>query len=183
MEDSVALLSNDISCAHPTNPPQNEENLKSVQEESLNNGVEELTHDDIDTCSLKGHTGGYVNDAILNFILKWMSRHELKNKSEFLCINSLRVGKIMKGEQCASSSKSMKSLHIFKQKVLVLPYNESMHWSVFFVVFPDRLNKKDEGHPFIFHLDPLKGVHCIKKIHINICWWLCTEWCAHSEIT
>jgi hypothetical protein len=103
-----------------------------------------------------------------------MSRYETRKESEFLCINSLRFGKIMKGDQCASSSKSMKSRHIFKQKVLVLPYNESKHWSVIFVVFPDRLNKKDDGHPFIFHLDPLVGLHCSTKIHSNICRWLCT---------
>jgi hypothetical protein len=132
LEESVARLSNGIRCAHPKKPPPNEENLKSVQEESLNNGVEELTLEDIDTCSLKGPTGGYVNDVILNFLLKWMSRHETRKESEFLCINSLRVDKIMKGDQCASSSKSMKSLRIFKQKVLVLPYNESKYWSVIF---------------------------------------------------
>jgi Ulp1 family protease len=120
-------------------------------------------------------TGGFVNDAILNFLLKWISRQETESESVFLFFNSWRVGQIFDERIEVESKKQKNGLDLFKKQILVLPYSKDLHWSDIFVMFQGRLKRNDGTFPFILFFDPIRTVHCENKIHDTICNYLYME--------
>jgi len=88
-----------------------------------------------------------------------------------------------------------KNINIFEKKLIFIPVNKDLHWSLCVVVNPgaieqhqeraelldsaasiDELDFKDDAMPCILFLDPMKSYHPTRTVVNNLRQWLNSEW-------
>ncbi len=135
----------------------------------------------------------YVNDNVVDFWMLWVTRNEHPDTSEVKPFTShfystLIGDGIDKGLLQVSQWLKKKNIDIFSYKLLLLPINLNLHWSLCVIVnlhkFRDHV-KLDQVQlnseiPFMMLLDSL-GMHDAGEIRQNIHKWLLHEWNKFSN--
>jgi Ulp1 protease family, C-terminal catalytic domain len=124
----------------------------------------------------------YLNDSIIDFWMQWITR---KGDASMMHIFSTQfyTQLVCIGPQGVTNWTARKNINIFEKKLLFIPINKSLHWSMVVVVNPLHIVKME--HPenvkmtdpatFILFMDSLKA-HQITVIAKNIRKWLNSEW-------
>jgi general stress protein YciG len=125
----------------------------------------------------------YVNDAIINFWMLWITRQESLDDSKVFILSTFFYSKLCT-DGCEAVDRWTKTVDLSKKKYILIPVNEAEHWSLCVVVQPHRIIQVIEVGkqqamivPCILHLDSLKlALHNAKTIGNNIRRWLNFEW-------
>jgi len=77
----------------------------------------------------------------------------------------------MEGAKAVASWTKNKSLDIFEKKLIFIPVNRDLHWSLFVVVNAGEVESAHQSdgeanveHPFILFMDSSPGAHNYKKL-------------------
>jgi hypothetical protein len=87
------------------------------------------------------------------------------------------------GAEAVKSWTAKTNIDIFKKRLIFVPINKDLHWSLCIIVnpgaalLPSNKNKKKEDNPFccMLFLDS-KKIHAPNKVKKNILKWLNSEW-------
>jgi Ulp1 protease family, C-terminal catalytic domain len=124
----------------------------------------------------------YLNDSLIDFWMRWIMR---KGDNSMMHIFSTHfyTSLVEKGIDGVTNWTAKKNINIFEKKLLFIPINKSLHWSMVVVVNPlhivtmEKPEEAKDGSPasFILFLDSLKA-HQISVIAKSIRTWLNSEW-------
>ncbi|OEL20553.1 Ubiquitin-like-specific protease 1D [Dichanthelium oligosanthes] len=120
----------------------------------------------------------YLKSPVINFCLQYLKKS--RPRLDFYMFNTYFYSKLeealsTKGDCDSQFSKLRRwwrSVDIFKKAYIILPINESMHWSLIIVCMP---TKGADSGPTILHLDSL-GLHCSQKLFGIVERYLEAEW-------
>ena len=121
-----------------------------------------VTEKDVDRLA----PGEFLNDTLIDFYLRYMSDNILKSVQRKRChiFSSFFFTKYRDSDpedRYESVRKWTKDIDIFKKNFLLVPINESLHWSLAIICYPKlifnppRKNKEKRNKPCILYLDSL----------------------------
>jgi Ulp1 protease family, C-terminal catalytic domain len=124
----------------------------------------------------------YLNDSLIDFWMRWIMR---KGDNSMMHIFSTHfyTSLVDKGVDGVTNWTAKKNINIFEKKLLFIPINKTLHWSMVVVVNPLHIvtmekpeaAQDDALASFILFLDSLKA-HQINSIAKKIRVWLNSEW-------
>jgi hypothetical protein len=113
-----------------------------------------------------------------------ISRGENKQSTDFHFFTSHFYTTLSNdGAEAVKSWTAKKNIDIFKKRLIFVPINKDLHWSLCIIVnpgaalLPSNKNKKKEDYPFccMLFIDS-KKMHAPSKVQNNISKWLNSEW-------
>ena len=126
----------------------------------------------------------WLNDSLVDFYMLWISRGmENVQESDVHFFTSHFFSTLSKnGPSAVTSWTSKKNIDIFKKKLIFIPINKTMHWSLCIVVNPGAIEGYELGEtptrkkmPCLIFLDSLK-MHRPNDARKHILVWLNSEW-------
>ncbi|KAJ1285295.1 hypothetical protein BS78_03G269500 [Paspalum vaginatum] len=120
----------------------------------------------------------YLKSPIINFFLLYLKKsrpHRDLHMFNTYFYSKLEEALSTMGDRDLQFSKLRKwwrNVDIFKKAYIILPINETMHWSLIIVCMPA---KGTEAGPIMLHLDSL-GLHSSQKLFNNVASYLEAEW-------
>ncbi|CAL4947543.1 unnamed protein product [Urochloa decumbens] len=120
----------------------------------------------------------YLKSPVINFFLQYLKNS--RSRRDLYMFNTYFYSKLEEalsalGDRDTQFSKLRRwwrSVDIFKKAYIILPINETIHWSLIVVCMPAK--GKDSG-PIILHLDSL-GLHNSQKLFDTVVRYLEAEW-------
>jgi len=167
------------------------EELTTLQQEATTGRAHILTITGEDRDRLE--PGEFLNDTLVDFWMRWISRKEALLKSCVHFFTSHFYTTLQdEGVDAVSSWTTKKGINIFSKRIIFLPINQSLHWSLCAVVNPGLIENYDKIHahnhslynenvdselevPCIIFLDSLKA-HQKNVVACNVRRWLNHEW-------
>jgi len=129
--------------------------------------------------------GEFLNDSLVDFWMKWISGAPNNPNSDVHVFTSHFMSTLASdGAKAVSSWTAKKKIDIFEKKLIFVPVNSDLHWSLCVIVNPGFIannydeeiyDSKFEEGSFLLFLDSLK-MHQKNKIARNIYGWLNFEW-------
>jgi asparagine synthase (glutamine-hydrolysing) len=135
----------------------------------------------------------YLNDSLIDFWMRWiLRRHDhgdnTNNSSNLMHIFSTHfyTSLVDNGAHGVTNWTAKKNINIFEKKLLIIPINKTLHWSMVAVVNPRHIvamekpenagaGRSDDPASFILFFDSHKA-HQIASIARRIRAWLNSEW-------
>ncbi|CAL4974165.1 unnamed protein product [Urochloa decumbens] len=120
----------------------------------------------------------YLKSPVINFYLQYLKNS--RSRRDLYMFNTYFYSKLEEalsalGDRDTQFNKLRRwwrSVDIFKKAYIILPINETIHWSLIIVCMPAK--GKDSG-PIILHLDSL-GLHNSQKLFDTVVRYLEAEW-------
>eukprot|EP00985_Skeletonema_marinoi_P016788 scaffold9065_cov239-Skeletonema_marinoi.AAC.1 len=128
--------------------------------------------------------GEFLNDTLVDFWMKWISGAPNNPDSDVHIFTSHFMSTLWSdGAKAVSSWTAKKKIDIFEKKLIFVPVNSDLHWSLCVVVNPGSIanNSEEEYYSkslegsFLLFLDSL-SMHRKNKIARSIYEWLNFEW-------
>ncbi|GKY91404.1 hypothetical protein MPSEU_000112700 [Mayamaea pseudoterrestris] len=133
--------------------------------------------------------GEWLNDNVIDFVLRWISRNNDGKDSHFFSTHFYTKLADHGVDAVASwTSRKNRELNIFEKKMIFIPINKALHWSLCVIVNPGRikdfidlqeagatLSEESSDLPCILFFDSLKS-HNKNLVQRNIHKWLNREW-------
>ena len=137
-------------------------------------------------------TGQWLNDSLVDMWMQWTSRQiACKRSSNFHFFTSHFYTTLASSEGVkeVSSWTAKKNINVFEKKLIFIPINKTLHWSLCVVVNPgaiitsasasvddgDDNDWKDQPLPCILFFDSL-NMHRKTRVHRDVSKWLNAEW-------
>eukprot|EP00934_Nitzschia_sp_Nitz4_P002048 Nitzschia sp. Nitz4//scaffold80_size88189//71589//78338//NITZ4_005093-RA/size88189-processed-gene-0.64-mRNA-1//1//CDS//3329558648//2048//frame0 len=125
----------------------------------------------------------WLNDSLVDFWMQWISRDNPATSSPFHFFTSHFYSTLEdKGPEAVASWTERKKISLFQKKLIFIPINKDLHWSLCVVVNPGAIGElynkkenKDSPLSCMIFLDSLR-MHNKKKVGANIRCWLNNEW-------
>jgi hypothetical protein len=125
----------------------------------------------------------WLNDSLVDFYMLWISRGmENVQDSDVHFFTSHFFSTLSRnGPEAVTSWTAKKKIDIFKKKLIFIPINKTMHWSLCIVVNPGEIEgyavgtQPNQKMPCLIFLDSLK-MHNPKVAKSHIQRWLNSEW-------
>lgn len=126
----------------------------------------------------------YLTSTIMNFYMRYLQQHASPtNKVMHDChfFNTYFYNKLKEAVSYKGTDKDKffvkfrrwwKGVNIFQKKFILIPINETLHWSLVIICNPD---KEEQSGPIVLHLDSL-GLHSSIAVFQNIKSYLKEEW-------
>lgn len=120
----------------------------------------------------------YLKSPVINFCLQYLKKS--RPPRDLYMFNTYFYSKLEEalstpGDHDSKFSKLRRwwrSVDIFKKAYIILPINESMHWSLIIVCMP---TKEADSGPIMLHLDSL-GIHSSQKLFDIVRRYIQAEW-------
>ncbi|EJK60337.1 hypothetical protein THAOC_19325, partial [Thalassiosira oceanica] len=130
--------------------------------------------------------GEVLNDTLVDFWMRWISRGENPQISSVHFFPA-QFYRVLQGGGPEVVASWTASIDIFKKKFVFVPINKDMHWSLCVIVNPGEIaSVYDEDvpseceHPCLLFLDSLK-MHNKDRIRKMLLKWLNFEWMAKKK--
>jgi Ulp1 protease family, C-terminal catalytic domain len=130
----------------------------------------------------------YLNDSLIDFWMRWIMRRnddvDGEDKSMMHIFSThFFTSMVDNGPDGVTNWTVKKNINIFEKKLLFIPINKTMHWSMVVVVNPRHIvnmekpdeAKEDDPASFLLFFDSLRA-HQIAIIAKRIRAWLNSEW-------
>jgi len=119
----------------------------------------------------------FLNDTIIDFWMRWIWRKEIHDSESVVhfFISHFFTALREDGPKAVSSWTAKKNINVFKKRLVFLPINESLHWSLCVIVNPGSINCNGNDLSCILFLDSLKA-HRKGRISKYVRDWLNYEW-------
>ncbi|KAG7367421.1 Ulp1 protease family protein [Nitzschia inconspicua] len=125
----------------------------------------------------------WLNDSLIDFFMLWISRDicNIHASDVHFFTSHFYSTLARKGSKGVTSWTAKKNIDIFKKKLIFIPINKSMHWSLCVVINPGEIinyySKQEPSSkmPCLICLDSLQ-MHCPLGTKRNIMRWLNSEW-------
>ncbi|XP_024023957.1 ubiquitin-like-specific protease 1D isoform X1 [Morus notabilis] len=126
----------------------------------------------------------YLTSTIMNFYMRYLQQHASPtNRVMRDChfFNTYFYNKLQGAVSDKGSGNNgffvkfrrwWKGVNIFQKEYILIPINESLHWSLVIICNPE---KEERSGPIVLHLDSL-GLHCSRTVFQNIKSFLKEEW-------
>ncbi|CAO1945911.1 unnamed protein product [Urochloa humidicola] len=120
----------------------------------------------------------YLKSPVINFYLQYLKNS--RSRGDLYMFNTYFYSKLEEalsalGDRDTQFSKLRRwwrSVDVFKKAYIILPINETIHWSLIIVCMPA---KGEDSGPIILHLDSL-GLHNSQKLFDTVVRYLEAEW-------
>jgi len=128
--------------------------------------------------------GQFLNDTLVDFWMRWINRGESQQTNSSVHFFTSHFMTTLKddGPESVSSWTAKKNINVFEKKLIFIPVNADLHWSLCVVVNPGLIaNSYDndissrEEHSSILFLDSLR-MHNKNTYARHIRDWLNCEW-------
>ena len=129
--------------------------------------------------------GQWLNDSLVDMWMQWISRDiKCKRSANFHFFTShFYTTLASEGVEGVRSWTAKKNINIFEKRLIFIPINKTLHWSLCVVVNPgaiipsvdDGNNSNDRLLPCILFFDSL-NMHRKNKVHTKVLKWLNSEW-------
>jgi Ulp1 family protease len=135
--------------------------------------------------------GGYINDNIMDFWMKWITRNESTEGSAVHIFTSHFYTKLAEeGVQAVSRWTTNQNIDIFKKKMVFVPVRKDLHRSLCVVSNPGTINWQHcdrvgelDCIPCLVFLDPMKDYHNHKVVGQKIIEGLNFEWKEQKSVS
>jgi len=129
----------------------------------------------------------FLNDSLVDFWMRWISRGESQKLNSPVHFFTSHFMSTLKddGPEAVSSWTAKKNINIFSKKIIFVPVNADLHWSLCAVINPGLVCANadvDSGEQWESHdaacilfFDSLK-MHQKERVAFNIRKWLNYEW-------
>lgn len=91
----------------------------------------------------------FLNDVNIDFELRWMAQHELQKQKPLLHVFTTHFFTELSKNGASGVARwtKKKGIDIFEKKMIFIPINKDLHWSLCVVVNPGQVlrNHKDEA--------------------------------------
>jgi len=129
--------------------------------------------------------GQFLNDTLIDFWMKWISRKDITIESNFHFFSSYFFTTLMdEGVNAVTSWTAKRNINIFEKKFIFIPINESLHWSLCTIVNPssvENVNRTEQELlddeyeiPCILFMDSL-NTHKKVRVAKRVREWLNSE--------
>lgn len=127
--------------------------------------------------------GEWLNDSLVDFWMQWISRDVTTLDSKFHLFTSHFFTTLSSGgPEAVASWTRRKKINIFKKRLIFIPINKQMHWSLCVIVNPgalveggDRPRTQDDPLSCMIFMDSLR-MHNKKIVARHVRKWLNSEW-------
>ncbi|KAL7551587.1 hypothetical protein ACHAWF_014773, partial [Thalassiosira exigua] len=129
--------------------------------------------------------GEFLNDTLVDFWMRWISRGERQQRHSNVHFFTSHFMTTLKDEgvEAVTSWTAKKNINVFEKKLIFVPVNADLHWSLCVVINPGFIANsfeanaasEDEEHACILFLDSLK-MHSKNIYARHIRKWLNSEW-------
>lgn len=132
-------------------------------------------------------TGQWLNDSLIDMWMQWISRHISCKQSSNLHFFTSHFYTTLASEGVAGvrSWTAKKNINIFNKRLIFIPINKTLHWSLCVVVNPGAIitpvdddednDLKDRELPCMLFFDSL-NMHRKARVHRDVVKWLNSEW-------
>jgi Ulp1 family protease len=125
----------------------------------------------------------WLNDSLVDFFMLWIARdsYDVHSSQVHFFTSHFYSTLTRKGVAGVTSWTAKKDIDIFKKKLLFIPINKSLHWSLCVVFNPGAIDGYQPGHdssskmPGLLCFDSLQ-IHCPARTKKHIIEWLNSEW-------
>jgi Ulp1 protease family, C-terminal catalytic domain len=124
----------------------------------------------------------WLNDSLVDFFMLWISRdiHNIHASDVHFFTSHFYSTLTKKGSEGVTTWTAKKNIDIFQKKLIFIPINKSLHWSLCVVVNPGEICRYKPGQetnkmPCLICFDSLK-MHCPRQTKRKIMDWLNSEW-------
>jgi Ulp1 family protease len=135
--------------------------------------------------------GNYINDNIVDFWMKWLTRNEPLVGSQVHMFSTHFYTKLREeGVKGVSRWTTTHNIDIFKKKIVFVPIHKDLYWSLSVVVNPGTINWHNCDRrvvldiiPCIVSLDPMKDYHNRKVVAQKVIEWFNFEWKERKSVS
>ncbi len=126
-------------------------------------------------------TKQWLNDSLVDMWMQWISRHiACKRTSNVHFFTSHFYTTLASdGVEGVQSWTAKKNINIFDKKLIFIPINKTLHWSLCVVVNPGKIKTQSEAEdsplPCVLFFDSL-NMHQKTRVHRHVMNWLNSEW-------
>jgi Ulp1 family protease len=184
-QDSVEPKNdNKMDSATSTSSNESSENLLTTVQSGQRSHFIEIRVEDYEKLA----TGQWLNDSLVDMWMQWTSRHiACKRSSNFHFFTSHFYTTLASagGVTGVRSWTAKKNINIFEKRLIFIPINKTLHWSLCVVVNPgaiissvdddDNNDWKDRLLPCMLFFDSL-NMHRKARVHSDVTKWLNSEW-------
>lgn len=122
----------------------------------------------------------FLNDTLIDFWMQWMRRKENPVESSIHVFTSHFYSSLAKGgPKAVESWTAKKDIDVFRKKMIFIPINKNLHWSLCVVVNSKEIGRKlkneNDPLPCILFFDSLKA-HKKDLVAKKVNSWLNAEW-------
>lgn len=132
------------------------------------------------------NTGQWLNDSLIDLWMQWISRDTGCNQSSdvHFFTSHFYTTLASEGTDGVKSWTAKKNINIFKKKMIFIPINKTLHWSLCVLLNPGSIipsldngetSDGDRPLPCMLFFDSL-NMHRKNKVHKHILGWLNFEW-------
>lgn len=126
-------------------------------------------------------TGEWLNDSLVDMWMQWISRHIACKESSNVHFFTSHFYTTLASEGAAGvrSWTAKKNIDIFEKRLIFIPINKTLHWSLCVVVNPgaivQQVDDEDPPLPCMLFFDSL-NMHSKQTVRKNVWKWLNAEW-------
>lgn len=126
-------------------------------------------------------TGQWLNDSLVDMWMQWISRHITCKRSSnvHFFTSHFYTTLASEGVNGVKSWTAKKNIDIFEKRLIFIPINKTLHWSLCVVVNPGaiipQLDDEDQLLPCILFFDSL-NMHRKTRVQKDVVKWLNSEW-------
>jgi len=126
-------------------------------------------------------TGQWLNDSLVDMWMQWISRHITCKRSSnvHFFTSHFYTTLVSEGVEGVKSWTAKKNIDIFNKKLIFIPINKTLHWSLCVVVNPGaitpQVDDEDPQFPCMLFFDSL-NMHRKSRVHGKVLKWLNSEW-------
>jgi hypothetical protein len=125
----------------------------------------------------------WLNDSLVDLWMQWISRDDTTRDSKFhFCTSHFFSTLASDGPEAVASWTKKKKINIFEKRLIFVPINKHMHWSLCAIVNPgaivnglDRPLTKDDPLSCMIFMDSLR-MHDKRTVARHVRKWLNSEW-------
>merc|ERR1712238_404701 len=128
--------------------------------------------------------GQWLNDSLVDLWMQWISRNiNCKQSDVYFFSSHFHSTLVSDGPEGVESWTARKNINIFEKKLIFIPINKTLHWSLCVIVNPGTIqtsvdNDEDNKHQPVscmLFFDSLK-MHCKHNTRRLLLRWLNSEW-------
>eukprot|EP00531_Pseudo-nitzschia_arenysensis_P017418 CAMPEP_0116119764 /NCGR_PEP_ID=MMETSP0329-20121206/2819_1 /TAXON_ID=697910 /ORGANISM="Pseudo-nitzschia arenysensis, Strain B593" /LENGTH=1105 /DNA_ID=CAMNT_0003613495 /DNA_START=267 /DNA_END=3584 /DNA_ORIENTATION=+ len=127
-------------------------------------------------------TKQWLNDSLVDMWMQWISRHIIckRTSNVHFFTSHFYTTLASDGVEGVKSWTAKKNIDIFDKKLIFIPINKTLHWSLCVVVNPGSIQTQSEDDedselPCVLFFDSL-NMHQKTRVHRHVMNWLNSEW-------
>ena len=131
-------------------------------------------------------SGGWLNDSLVDMWMQWISKDIVYKEYVHFFSSYFFTTLVKEGVEGVKTWTEKKNINIFEKRLIFIPINENLHWTLCVVVNPgaiisssfndDAKNPGDLPLPCMIFFDSLTDAHSKSRIQLIVLKWLNSEW-------